>query len=144
MKIKALFLILLIFFLSACSFNKKEFDYDYVEIVGEKIKIEIAKTLEERQKGLMFRKNLCDNCGMLFVFEEEDLHSFWMKNTLISLDIIFINANFDVVDVKRAIPCEGDLCQLYTSKEKALYILETNAYKFNEDIVGRKMVLYIK
>lgn len=142
MRIRALFLILLIFFLGACNFNKKEFDY--VEIVGEKIKIETAKTSAEKQKGLMFRESLCDNCGMLFVFEEEERHSFWMKNTLIPLDIIFINAKLNVVDIKRAIPCEEYPCQLYTSKEKALYVLETNAYKFNEDIVDKKEKMIFK
>ena len=52
--------------------------------------VEITKTPEEFRKGLMFRESLEKNTGMLFVFPEENERSFWMKNTLISLDIIFI------------------------------------------------------
>ena len=132
-KILIIFSIILIILISGCKNN------DYVEIDGEKITVEIAKTPKERQEGLMFRDGLCDNCGMPFIFEEEDFHSFWMKNTLIPLDMIFINSDLEVVDVLHAAPCAEDPCKTYTPKEKALYVLETNNGKFDEKIIGKKI-----
>ncbi len=53
---------------------------------------EIAQTDAEKAQGLMNRKNLCANCGMIFVYPDEQIRSFWMKDTLIPLDIYFFDA----------------------------------------------------
>lgn len=55
------------------------------------VKVELADTPEKRERGLMFRKELPDGHGMLFLFDEEGEHSFWMKDTLIPLDLIFVD-----------------------------------------------------
>jgi uncharacterized protein len=60
---------------------------------------EVVATPGRRQKGLMFRKDLQDGDGMLFIFEMEKEHPFWMKNTLIPLDIIFVGADRRVVGI---------------------------------------------
>jgi len=112
--------------------------YNYVDIAGERIAVEIADTDLERQRGLMFRDSLCHSCGMLFVFWEEDFRSFGMKNTLIPLDMVFINANLTVIDVLHAVPCAAEPCQTYTPKSKALYVLEVNGGRFDEKIIGQK------
>jgi hypothetical protein len=116
--------------------------YNYVDVDGERIIVEIANTEKERQTGLMFRESLCDDCGMLFVFEQEGLYGFWMKNTLIPLDIIFIDADFDVVDIFHAVPCAGNVCDSYTPRQKALYVLEVNGNRFNETIIGKKVKIF--
>lgn len=121
------------------NFFKK--DTNYIIINDEKIKVEVAETTRERAKGLMDREELCNDCGMFFIFEEEDFHGFWMKNTLISLDMIFINANLEIVKVLHAEPCEADPCQSYASEEKALYVLETNLGRFDDSIIGEKVEL---
>ncbi len=54
--------------------------------------VELADTPEKRERGLMFRKELADGRGMLFLFDEEGEHSFWMKDTLIPLDLIFVDS----------------------------------------------------
>lgn len=116
----------------------------YIKINKEIIIVELARTDNEIQQGLMSRDDLCDNCGMLFIFNEENKHSFWMKNTIIPLDIIFINSNFEVVDLLHAIPCIEDPCEYYVPNEDALYVLETNEDKFNNSIIGQEIELFIK
>jgi uncharacterized membrane protein (UPF0127 family) len=116
---------------------------NHVEIGEERINVELARTPAEMQQGLMFRKSLCDDCGMLFVFESEGFHSFWMKNTLIPLDMLFIDANLTVVDVIHAVPCEQDPCQIYAPKGKALYVLEVNGGRFDERLVWESVVISI-
>jgi len=91
-------------------------------------KIEVVSTPEELSKGLMFRESLEKNSGMLFIFPKEDFHSFWMKNTLIPLDIIWINSDKEIVFIKNNVqPCLEETCEIYSSNEKAKYVLELNA-----------------
>lgn len=86
---------------------------------------EIAVTAAERSRGLMHRATLATDRGMLFVFPEEGLHRFWMKNTLIELDIIFIAGDRRVVSIShRARPCRKEPCDLYRPAEKVAYALE--------------------
>lgn len=112
---------------------------DYVEIEGERISVQIAMSREERARGLMFKEELCENCGMLFVFEKEEAHSFWMKNTLIPLDIIFIDSDLKIFEVISAFPCEEEPCESYSPRGKALYVLEVNYGKFNESVIGKEV-----
>jgi uncharacterized protein len=99
--------------------------------------IELANTTSEREKGLMNRNLLCEKCGMLFVFEESSQLNFWMKNTIISLDIIFIDTNGKVVQIHpNTTPLK--LAPTYDSSQPAKYVLETNAgfSKKNNIIIG--------
>jgi uncharacterized protein len=91
------------------------------------IKAEIADSGSEMAKGLMFRKYLGQNEGMLFVFPDSAVRTFWMKNTLIPLDMIFIAENKTIVKIHHAIPCESEKCPMYGSGLPAKYVLEVNA-----------------
>lgn len=75
-----------------------------IYIKDREIWVEVAKTPEQRAKGLMWRKNLGKDDGMLFIFEEEEYHSFWMKNTYIPLSIAFIDKDGIIVDIKEMEP----------------------------------------
>lgn len=97
-----------------------------VRIHGQKINVEIADTAEEREQGLMNRESLCDRCGMLFVFDEEGKYSFWMKDTLIPLDMVFIDKNGIIVNIYSAEPCAEEQCESYTPTDNAKYVLEVN------------------
>ena len=89
------------------------------------LEIEIANDAYEITTGLMFRKHMEENRGMLFIFPDVDMRSFWMKNTVIPLDIVFISANKRIVNVQanttpfseKSIPSTGP----------AKYVLEVNA-----------------
>lgn len=86
--------------------------------------VEIAKTQAEKSKGLMFRKNLEENKGMLFVYDKGGIYNFWMKNTLISLDIIWINAQGKIVYIEHeAQPCD-ELCKSISPSKNAKFVLE--------------------
>ena len=106
--------------------------------------LEIAQTPEQRAKGLMYSSSLNKNSGMLFIYPKEQTSSFWMKNTLIPLDMIWINKDKEIVHIQHnALPCTQDPCQTYPSNKKALYVLEINAnlskqYNFN---IGDKVQL---
>lgn len=107
--------------------------------VGEsKLIVEVADTPEKRMTGLMFRKSIPDDYGMLFVFESESVQAMWMKNTLISLDIVFLNTQRQVVDIHRNVPpCRRDPCESYVSRRPAKYALELkgrHAEKLNIEI----------
>ena len=89
-----------------------------------KVEAEIAVSDEERAKGLMFRESLSENAGMLFVFQDLDYHGFWMKNTLIPLDILWLNERKEIVYWVTADPCKKDPCSSYSPFQKAKYVLE--------------------
>lgn len=94
-------------------------------IGSNKFIVEVADSEEARIRGLMFRESIPDNYGMLFVFDEEDIRSFWMKNTLIYLDIIYLNKNKRIVDMYiNVAPCKKDPCKNYISAKPAKYVLE--------------------
>lgn len=91
------------------------------------INLEIAQTPQERARGLMFRKNLQKNQGMLFVFPKPLAHSFWMKNTLIPLDLIWLDHEKKIVYYQDEIPpCNESECRIYSppADMKASYVIE--------------------
>lgn len=66
---------------------------------GDTVRAEVARTPEQRELGLMHRESLADGRGMLFVFPDLQIRSFWMKDTLIPLDIAYLDENFRIVDI---------------------------------------------
>lgn len=119
-------IIILVLLLTAFTYinNNKS----YVKINGKYIDVEIADSPEERIRGLMYRDFLTENSGMLFIFDNSDILEFWMKNTLISLDIIYIDENMKIVKIIENVqPCLEDPCESYSSSFPAKYVLEVNA-----------------
>lgn len=100
----------------------------WVEIGGERFQVEVAKTREERARGLMFRDRMPAGDGMVFVHDSEDLQAYWMKNTKIPLDILYFDARRRLVSQQRNVPpCSaGDRCPPYPSEAPAKYVLELN------------------
>jgi len=107
---------------------KKQGDLTFISSRGDSIvsiDIEIADDSIERQIGLMHRDRLQDNQGMFFMFADESPQAFWMKNTIIPLDIIFINSDLEIVTVYRNTQPFSET-QL-VSEAPALYVVEVNA-----------------
>jgi uncharacterized membrane protein (UPF0127 family) len=99
-----------------------------VTLEGHAFTVEIATTPAEQEHGLMDRTSMPAGHGMLFVFPDSQPRTFWMKNTLIPLDILFFDADRHLVTIQAdAQPCKADPCQLYPSNESARYVLELNA-----------------
>ena len=104
--------------------NNKKDEVKQVCINEMCFEVEVADDDKERQIGLMNRDFLEEDKGMLFVFPESDIHSFWMKDTLISLDMIWINENGEIVFIKEyATPLSEEII---SPNAEALYVLEVN------------------
>jgi len=88
--------------------------------------VELAKTSAEKSEGLMFRESLEDNEAMLFIYDSDGKYNFWMKNTLIPLDIIWIDLEGKIVYIEHdAQPC-GDECKIIKPQKVARFVLEIN------------------
>jgi uncharacterized membrane protein (UPF0127 family) len=95
------------------------------------VRVEIADSPGEQAKGLMGRTALGEDRGMLFVFPDEKVRSFWMKNTLIPLSIAYIDSDGRIVDLQDMKPLDDDPPH-YVSAEPAQYALEVNQGFFEE------------
>ncbi|MFC1809692.1 DUF192 domain-containing protein [Candidatus Omnitrophota bacterium] len=91
---------------------------------GVEVSLEVADDVRTRTRGLMYRKSLPENYGMIFIFDTEKMRSFWMKNTLIDLDIAFLNKEGVIVDIKRMLKHSQRTTQ---SDAPAMYAIEMNA-----------------
>jgi hypothetical protein len=89
-----------------------------------RVRVELAHTGQERARGLMFREHLDPDAGMLFLYENEDIRRFWMRNTLIPLDMLFISTDHRVVGiVENAQPQTDSLRQVDRPSQ---FVLEVN------------------
>tara|TARA_B100000700_G_scaffold140795_1_gene156759 strand:+ start:3743 stop:4192 length:450 start_codon:yes stop_codon:yes gene_type:complete len=103
--------------------------------------VEVVKTYEDQKTGLMHRKNLEENKGMLFLFDSEKKASFWMKNTFISLDIIFINKDGSINTIyKNTKPLS---LKTLNSKGNVLAVLEINSGDTDKNSIGKKSYVNI-
>lgn len=106
------------------------------------ISVELSETPTELQTGLMYRDELAWDHGMLFIFNSENKHGFWMKNMNFPIDMIWIDSNHAIVDITRgAIPCTIDPCEVYTPSLPTKYVLEVPVgfAKENGVQVGQKI-----
>ena len=94
-----------------------------IYVKGREIRVEVAKTEEERSRGLMERASLGKDEGMLFIFEAEGIHGFWMKNTLLPLSIAFIDKEGNIVQIT---DMEPRTLSVHDPPKPVLYALEMN------------------
>jgi len=105
----------------------------HLNVKGRKIIAEVVRTDQEKAKGLMFREQLGRDEGMLFVYGQEEILSFWMKNTRLPLSIAFIDKSGKIVDIQDMEPFS---LQTHTSIRPAMYALEMNQGWFQRNGIG--------
>lgn len=99
-----------------------------LQLGGEVYQIEMAITPAQRQQGLMYRSQLGRRQGMLLVYPQAGDHRIWMKNVLISLRVYWIDASFEVIEVRRLEPCRDEPCPVYAADRDSQYVLELGDY----------------
>ncbi len=137
---KAVLMGLIIALLSACQQNGHR-----VSLNDQSYLIELADTDQSRAMGLMFREQMADDAGMLFIFPDTQQRAFWMKNTLIPLDILYFDQHRKLVSIsENTPPCKNTTtrCPNYPSAKPAKYVLEINAglshkygYKTGDELI---------
>jgi len=123
--------ILLLTFLGATAFPQE--DKKNLAILmgkGKKLRVQVARTEAEKAKGLMFRESLGKDEGMLFIYDREEMLSFWMKNTRIPLSIAFIDQQGRIVDIQDMEPFS---LRTRVSARPAQYALEVNQGWFKKN-----------
>lgn len=108
------------------------------------INVEIAATQVDRERGLMYRSDLDAKQGMLFVYADLGQRRVWMKNTLLSLDVLFLDTDGRILSMLENLPpCQKDPCPIYDSHAAAMYMLELSAgfIQQNHLKVGQKIRL---
>lgn len=114
-------LVVLALVLGACASEPK------VKIGGHTVTVEVVTRPEDQALGLMFRDQMPLDHGMLFIYSSESMLSFWMKNTRIPLDILYFNAELELITlIHEAQPCRTPKCPSYPSQAPARYVLEVN------------------
>jgi len=110
---------------------------------GTQLKAEVADTPKARSLGLMFREHLPEGGGMLFIFQVEARHRFWMKNCKFPIDILWLNEQQEIVYLSENIPpCKSDPCPSYgPTKDKALYVLEVASGFTRKEKLKKGMII---
>jgi len=100
-----------------------------VELKGKRYTVELADTPELRERGLMFRRDMPADAGMLFIHDNEEPLAYWMKNTYIPLDILYFDSKLRLISAQLGVPPCGDQprCPTFASAGPAQYVLELNA-----------------
>jgi uncharacterized protein len=95
---------------------------------GKVLQVEVMVSDEDRAMGLMFRPSLPMDRGMLFFFAAAEFHGIWMKNCKFPIDIVWLDEEKKVVDVKEAAPpCKADPCPVYQPMRRATWVIEMNS-----------------
>jgi uncharacterized membrane protein (UPF0127 family) len=125
----------LVIFIYQIFFNRPTLSTAKINLGKQEYQLEIAKTVPQQSKGLMDRTSLCSNCGMIFVFGLEMPQAFWMKNTLIPLDMIFLDHSGLIINIVTAVPEPGvadSKLTIYQSSSPAKYVIELNSGDANK------------
>ena len=118
-----------------------------ITVSGKNLMVEIAKTSQAREQGLSDREKMCSNCGMVFIFDQPDIYTFWMRRMYFDLDMLWLNRD-KVVDITYSAkaPLKEEFetpKELYQSKVPADKVIEVNSgwAKKNGIKIGDKLQL---
>jgi len=143
--VRFLLCILTLLMLSSClrsgdsaALSAGELERQSIQIINSagqqfSVDVELAKTDEQRSQGLMYRKELPEGSGMLFIFEQDQILSFWMKNTYIPLSIAYIASDGRIIDIK---DMEPESLAPIKSSRSVRYALEVPRSWFSRMDIG--------
>jgi len=114
--------------------NPPQFETINLKIKNIDYKLEVAKSISQKSAGLSNRTKLCPNCGMIFIFTKDGIQPFWMKDTLIPLDMIWVNSSGQITDIITA--KETNSTKIIQNTQPAKYVIELNA--LNSQEIGLK------
>ncbi|MDI1448851.1 DUF192 domain-containing protein [Polyangium sp. 6x1] len=97
----------------------------FADAKDEAVTVEIAQRDQERARGLMYRKEMAEERGMIFVFERREVHQFWMHNTCIPLDMLFVDDDGTIVGIEENTPTMND--STFSVPCASRYVIEVNA-----------------
>jgi len=120
--VKNLFLAILFFSLIYFFFSPHE--RTTLTVGNQSFTLEIARTISQKSRGLSGRPSLCSTCGMVFIFDRDGIYPFWMKDTLIPLDIIWLDSSHNIVTIHSASPPASDPPPTFTNTAPARYVVE--------------------
>lgn len=119
--------------------NSKVDNYSQVDFLhpggtSDTVYVEVADDMQSQEKGLMYRTSMDHDRGMLFVFDKESRESFWMENTPLPLDMVFVDGNLNIIDINyNASP---NSTNVFTSRAPCKYVVEVNGGYCNEQNVS--------
>ncbi len=114
--------------------SQVSFPQTQIQVGSHSLTVEVADNEERRRQGLMFREKMSQDQGMLFVFAQNQVLRFWMKNTFIPLSIAFIDENYQIVDIQNMEPVRSmmERAKTYSSRAEARLALEVNQGWFEQ------------
>src|SRR3989344_3984554 len=119
--LKTIFILVLLIFIVSCSKPQPQVCFNHICV-----DVKIANTPSEQSQGLMYEKSL--DGGMLFKFDKMGRYYFWMENTLIPLDMVWLDNNQKIVHIEKSVPpCKVEECPSYGPQADSMYVLEVNA-----------------
>ena len=137
----------LIGFLSLGALAAPEFQKKKIQLGSKTLVVEVAETAKQHERGLMFRNNLGEHSGMLFIFDGEQTRFFWMKNTFIDLSIGYFDGAGNLIDIQEMKSGKGipdTALPSYPSRKPAKYALEMNKGWFSKNKIKLGTKLKIK
>lgn len=123
-------LLISVFLIFKLFLGNKNLNSTQIKIKDKTYNLEIAKTVLQKANGLSKREKICENCGVIFIFNNDNIQPFWMKDTLIPLDMIWINSQGIVVSLQTAQPEPNTpftKLKIYKNDKPAKYVIEINA-----------------
>jgi uncharacterized membrane protein (UPF0127 family) len=116
-----------------------KFEIKKIQLAKKTLTVEVAESEPQHEYGLMFRQSLKKDHGMIFVFKDEDIRNFWMKDTIINLSIGYFDKNKTLIDIQEMAavkpPMKVEL-PIYPSKKPAMYALEMSENWFKDNKIS--------
>ncbi|MBC8210489.1 MAG: DUF192 domain-containing protein [Gammaproteobacteria bacterium] len=132
-------LLILLFLVANIAVAELVFPRQTLQLNKRAFQLELADTNQRRSEGLMHRRSLADEAGMLFLYQRPGDYRIWMKNTLIPLLVIWLDAEARIIDLQMLEPCRVQNCPVYGPQQTSQFILELHPVHRTHFSIGDKL-----